>query len=79
MTKKHFEIIALILAETLTDSQVLGVFTPRLDKAVAVLKGTNPRFDAGRFTEAVHDLVSGRRPKGFSTELWGQYETANRI
>jgi hypothetical protein len=78
MTKKHFETIALILAETLTPSAT-GSIGDQLDKAVDILRGTNERFDSHRFCEAVRDLVSGRRPSGFSTALWGEYEARNRI
>jgi hypothetical protein len=82
MTKKHFEIIALILAETLTSADRhtdLDQNSIGLDRALSILRSTNPRFNAGRFTEAVYDLASGRRPKGFSTALWGEYEARNRI
>jgi hypothetical protein len=76
MTKKHFETIALILAETLQERAQLEF---QLDKACGILRGTNERFDSSRFCEAVRNLVSGRRPSGFSKALWSQYETANRI
>ena len=66
MTKKHFEIIALILAETLTNTVVL-------EKAIDILRSTNPRFDAGRFREAVSDMMRGNRPSGFSKALWEDY------
>ena len=78
MTKKHFETIALILAETLTPSAT-GSIGDQLDKAVGILRGTNERFDSHRFCEAVRGLISGRRPSGFSKALWSEYETANRI
>lgn len=71
MTKKHFEVIALILGKTLAHSPQPWRFA--VDEACRVLRKTNERFNAERFTEAVESISSGERPTGFCKELWDGY------
>ena len=77
MTKKHFEIIALLLGKTLAHSPQPWRYA--VEEACRVLRQTNDRFDAGRFTDAVEAIASGNRPSGFSKALWEAHTPARAI
>jgi hypothetical protein len=77
MTKKHFEIVALLLGKTLAHSPQPWRYA--VEEACRVLRQTNANFDAGRFTEAVDAIASGNRPSGFSKALWEEYAPKTAI
>ena len=64
MTKKDYELIALVVRENLTDSNgaITGTFNgPVFVEALTrALKIDNPKFDAGKFLSACDPTLSGR-------------------